>query len=134
MGAGGPHHNYPELIAFLSFNQPIEMNRGRSHELVASMVGCRQLPHSRLTENETLFPGDSQFQTVGSRQCSQIEHGHTVSSFGSLSMGLRNGRYSCRVVSLLTRAWKHASVPLNLSHSECSSSSPKNIYVRYIKI
>ena len=36
----GPHHRCFELILSSSFNQPMAMERGRSHELVGSMVGA----------------------------------------------------------------------------------------------
>ena len=35
----GPHHRCFELIVSSSFNQPMAVERGRSHELVGSMVG-----------------------------------------------------------------------------------------------
>ena len=35
----GPHHRCFELIVSSSVNQPMELERGRSHELVGSMVG-----------------------------------------------------------------------------------------------
>ena len=36
----GPHHRCFELIVSSSFNQPMAVERGRSHELVRSMVGA----------------------------------------------------------------------------------------------
>ena len=36
----GPHHRCFELIVPSSFNQPMAVERGRSHELVGSMVGA----------------------------------------------------------------------------------------------
>ena len=36
----GPHHRCFELIVSSSFNQPMAVERGRSHELVGSMVGA----------------------------------------------------------------------------------------------
>ena len=36
----GPHHRCFELIVSSSFNQPIAVERGRSHGLVGSMVGA----------------------------------------------------------------------------------------------
>ena len=36
----GPHHRCFELIVSSSFNQPMTVERGRSHELVGSMVGA----------------------------------------------------------------------------------------------
>ena len=51
VGAGGPHHRCLELIVSSSFNQPMAVERGRSHELVGSMVGAASshvlgsLPH-----------------------------------------------------------------------------------------
>ena len=36
----GPHHRCFELIMSSSFNQPMAVERGRSHELVGSMVGA----------------------------------------------------------------------------------------------
>ena len=40
MDVNGPHHRCFELIVSSSFNQPMAVERGRSHELVASMVGA----------------------------------------------------------------------------------------------
>ena len=36
----GPHHRYFELIVSSSFNKPMAVERGRSHELVGSMMGA----------------------------------------------------------------------------------------------
>ena len=36
----GPHHRCFELIVSSSFNQPMAVERGRSYELVGSMVGA----------------------------------------------------------------------------------------------
>ena len=36
----GPHHRCFELIVSSSFNQPMAVERGRSHELVGSIVGA----------------------------------------------------------------------------------------------
>ena len=36
----GPHHRCFELIVSSSFNQPMAVERGRSHELVRSMMGA----------------------------------------------------------------------------------------------
>ena len=36
----GPHHRCFELIVSSSFNQPMAVERGRSHELLESMVGA----------------------------------------------------------------------------------------------
>ena len=36
----GPHHRCFELILSSSFNQPMAVERGRSHELVGSMMGA----------------------------------------------------------------------------------------------
>ena len=52
----GPHHRYSELIVSSSFNQPMAVERGRSHELVGSMVGAvyvhvlRTLCHAALAK------------------------------------------------------------------------------------
>ena len=40
VGAGGPHHKCHELIVSSSLNQPMAVERGRSHELMGSMVGA----------------------------------------------------------------------------------------------
>ena len=51
VGAGGPHHRYLELIVSSSFNQPMAVERGRSHELVGVYGGGRQLPRSGITDS-----------------------------------------------------------------------------------
>ena len=71
----GPHHKFFELIVSSSFNQPMAVERGRSHELAGSMVGSVYV-HVLRTLSPT-FPlylsarGEGRRRIVGARCCAR---------------------------------------------------------------
>ena len=77
----GPHHRCFELIVSSSFNQPMVVERGRSHELVASIVGAVYVHVLRtLTDNLILM---RDWNAV-------VEEGKEGSIVGKYGLGKRN--------------------------------------------
>ena len=77
----GPHHRCFELIVSSSFNQPMVVERGRSHELVASIVGAVYVHVLRtLTDNLILM---RDWNAV-------VEEGKEGSIGGKYGLGKRN--------------------------------------------
>ena len=55
----GPHHRCFELIVSSSFHPPMVVERGRSHELVGSMVGAVYVHVLRTLGHVAIFPSSS---------------------------------------------------------------------------